>query len=123
MRASNVALRTALVFALFGAIWVLLSDVTLSALVRDPDAVMRLQTVKGWAFVAVASGLVYALAARVSAAEHRERELLRRRSAELIEAQQVARVGHWVLDPGEGGFRCSEELYRILGLDPAARLT
>ncbi|HSH76554.1 MAG TPA: PAS domain S-box protein, partial [Longimicrobiales bacterium] len=53
----------------------------------------------------------------------RERDLLRRRSAELIEAQEVARVGHWVFDPGEGGFRCSDELYRILGLDPATGLT
>jgi PAS domain S-box-containing protein len=120
----NVALRTALVFAAFGALWVILSDVTLAALVGgDAETVTRLQTVKGWAFIAAASVLVYWLAARVAAAEQRERELLRRRSAELIEAQQVARVGHWVLDPGEGGFRCSDELYRILGLDPATRLT
>jgi len=119
----GVALRTALVFALFGALWVLLSDVALSALVRDPGAVTRLQTVKGWAFVAAASGLVYALAARVSAAEQRERELLQRRSAELVEAQRVARVGHWVFDPAEGGFRCSQELYRILGIDEGNPLT
>jgi PAS domain S-box-containing protein len=120
---SNVALRTALVFAAFGAVWVLLSDVTLGALVRDASAVTRLQTVKGWFFIGAASVLVYALAARVAAAEERERDLLRRRSAELAEAQQVARVGHWVLDPGEGGFRCSDELYRILGLDPGTKLT
>jgi PAS domain S-box-containing protein len=119
----NVALRTALVFFAFGALWVILSDVTLGALVRDAEAVTRLQTVKGWFFIGAASVLVYALAARVAAAEQRERELLRRRSAELVEAQQVARVGHWVLDPGEGGFRCSDELYRILGLDPETRLT
>jgi PAS domain S-box-containing protein len=123
VRPPSVALRTALVFFAFGALWVILSDVTLGALVRDADAVTRLQTVKGWFFIAAASGLVYALAARVAAAEQRERELLRRRSAELIEAQQVARVGHWVLDPGEGGFRCSDELYRILGLDPETKLT
>ncbi len=123
MSGPNVALRTALVFFAFGALWVILSDVTLGALVRDADAVTRLQTVKGWFFIAAASVLVYALAARVAAAEQRERELLRRRSAELIEAQQVARVGHWVLDPGEGGFRCSDELYRILGLDAEAKLT
>ena len=123
MRGPNVALRTALVFFAFGAVWVILSDVTLGALVRDADAVTRLQTVKGWFFIGAASVLVYALAARVAAAEQRERDLLRRRSAELVEAQQVARVGHWVLDPGEGGFRCSEELYRILGLDPETKLT
>ncbi len=124
MKERNVALRTALVFAAFGAVWVILSDVTLAALVGgDADAVTRLQTVKGWFFIAAASVLVYVLAARVAAAEQRERDLLRRRSAELIEAQQVARVGHWVLDPGEGGFRCSDELYRILGLDPENRLT
>lgn len=119
----SVALRTAAIFAVFGALWVLFSDITLSALVRDPQTVMHLQTVKGWAFVAVASGLVYALAARVSAAEKRERDLLQRWSNELVEAQQVAQVGHWVLDPTEGGFRCSDELYRILGLDPGQPLT
>lgn len=123
MRALNVALRTALVFFAFGAVWVLLSDVTLGALVRDAEAVTRLQTVKGWFFVGAASVLVYVLAARVAAAEQREGDLLRRRSAELAEAQQVARVGHWVLDPGDGGFRCSDELHRILGLDPETKLT
>lgn len=123
MSGPKVALRTALVFFAFGVVWVLLSDVTLGALVRDAEAVTRLQTVKGWFFIGVASVLVYALAARGAAAEGRERELLRRRSAELAEAQQVARVGHWVLDPGEGGFRCSDELYRILGLDPGTKLT
>jgi PAS domain S-box-containing protein len=124
MSRSHVALRTALVFFAFGALWVILSDVTLAAFVGgDAEAVTRLQTVKGWFFIAAASVLVYLLAARVAAAEQRERDLLRSRSAELIEAQQVARVGHWVLDPGEGGFRCSEELYRILGLDTSSKLT
>jgi hypothetical protein len=71
MKGPDVALRTALVFFAFGAVWVILSDVTLGALVRDASAVTRLQTVKGWFFIGAASVLVYALAARVAAAEQR----------------------------------------------------
>ena len=45
-------------------------------------------------------------------------EALRRSEAGLIEAQRVAHVGSWHRDLKTNAMTCSEELYRIWGLDP-----
>ncbi len=44
---------------------------------------------------------------------------LRRSEAGLKEAQRVARMGSWSMDPWSGQVTWTEELYRILGFDPA----
>ena len=36
----------------------------------------------------------------------------------LKEAQQLAHIGHWMIDPGTGTSVWSEEVFRIFGLDP-----
>lgn len=54
------ALRVSTVYALFGALWVALSDRVLAALVEDLDRLTRLQTFKGWVFVAASTCLLYA---------------------------------------------------------------
>jgi PAS domain S-box-containing protein len=43
---------------------------------------------------------------------------LRRAQADLREAQRVAHLGSWQWDIATGAMTCSEELYRVLGLDP-----
>lgn len=45
-------------------------------------------------------------------------EALRRSELELKAAQRVARVGSWSLAAASGEVRWTEELYRMLGLDP-----
>jgi PAS domain S-box-containing protein len=47
-------------------------------------------------------------------------EALRRSEAELQEAHRVARLGRWSVDAATGLVTWSEELYRMLGFDPAA---
>ena len=44
---------------------------------------------------------------------------LRERKQELSEAQRVAKVGSWEWDPATDAVTWSEELYRIMGRDPA----
>jgi PAS domain S-box-containing protein/putative nucleotidyltransferase with HDIG domain len=53
--------RVALLYALFGGLWILFSDRLLNALVREPDLLTRFQTYKGWGFVAVSASLIYLL--------------------------------------------------------------
>jgi PAS domain S-box-containing protein len=48
----------------------------------------------------------------------RVEEALRRRDAELAEAQRLAKVGSWQWYPETDTVTWSEELYRIAGLDP-----
>jgi PAS domain-containing protein len=45
-------------------------------------------------------------------------EALRKRDAELAEAQRLARVGSWQRDPNTDAVQWSKELYRIAGRDP-----
>jgi PAS domain S-box-containing protein len=48
-------------------------------------------------------------------------EALRKRDAELAEAQRLARVGSWQWDPKTDLVQWSKELYRIAGRDPNLR--
>ena len=58
-------LTVVLVYAIFSALWILLSDRALVWLVRDPSQIALLSTLKGWVFVAVTSLLLYQLMRRL----------------------------------------------------------
>ena len=49
----------------------------------------------------------------------RAEEVLRKSEAELKEAQRIARLGNWVMDVKTGQTTWSNEVYRMLGLDPS----
>ncbi|MBY0431336.1 MAG: PAS domain S-box protein, partial [Rhodospirillales bacterium] len=72
-------LRIALAYALFGALWVAVSDHVAGWLTAGPVALTILQTWKGWLFVAVSAALILALASRnmraLAASEARYRVL------------------------------------------------
>ncbi|MGG6263742.1 PAS domain S-box protein [Leptolyngbya sp. AN03gr2] len=46
-------------------------------------------------------------------------EALRKSEARLLQAQQISHLGSWELDPVTGKLIWSEELFRIVGLDPS----
>lgn len=54
-----LALRVALTYLVFGALWILLSDRFVASLVQDAEMLSRLQTVKGWLFVVVTAVLIH----------------------------------------------------------------
>ncbi len=55
---------------------------------------------------------------RTRAARGAAEERLRRSEHDLAEAQRIARIGSWSLDPMTGDATWSSEMYGILGLDP-----
>ncbi len=59
-------LRVAVIYAVFGAAWILFSDSVLHALVQNADLENRLQTAKGWLFIGVTGGLVFWLTSRLA---------------------------------------------------------
>ena len=65
----NLALTTAAVYAIFGALWILFSDRLLAALVVDPLRMTTWQTYKGWAFVLASTLLIYLLLRRFMRAQ------------------------------------------------------
>lgn len=63
--ACRAGARIAALYALAGALWILFSDHFLAALVEDPAQWSRLQTYKGWIFVAVTALLLAWLVTRM----------------------------------------------------------
>ena len=78
--------RIATIYILFGALWILFSDAALHALVHDADLENRLQTAKGWLYVFVTGGLVFALARQMGKALETEDEERRRAEAAMHQA-------------------------------------
>jgi len=65
-KARATALRIALVYALFGGLWILGSDWLLGRIVHDASWLVVAGAIKGWAFVAVTALALYAVVRRLS---------------------------------------------------------
>ncbi|MHB8836916.1 MAG: PAS domain S-box protein [Candidatus Methylomirabilia bacterium] len=65
------SLRIALLYALFGGIWIAASDRALEALVSDAHTISVIQSYKGWGFVAFSALLIYAVVRREFGARER----------------------------------------------------
>lgn len=71
------AAKVALVYAGFGALWIMFSDTLLYQLVgQDTSTLARMQTFKGWFFIGITAVLLYLLIRRAMAAESRIAERL-----------------------------------------------
>lgn len=91
------AFKIAGVYALFGALWILLSDRAIELLVADASDLTQLQTIKGWSFVVLTALLLFFLVRRqvsrmteseaVRAAAERDRD---RMLTEAIESRRQA---------------------------------
>ncbi len=55
------AWKTTFIYAVFGGLWILLSDRVVAALVSDSQTLTAIQTYKGWFYVLVTSVLIYSL--------------------------------------------------------------
>jgi PAS domain S-box-containing protein len=115
---SHVALRTSLLYALVAAVWILVSDKVLVALVHDPVVMEEISVCKGWAFVAVTALLLFgALRGQL---RRWEQEAAARRLAEayLAEAQKLTHTGSWAFDLASNKYvYVSEECFRIFEFD------
>lgn len=75
--ARGIATTVAAVFAVAGLLWVLISDIALYALVSDPILIARIETAKGWAFVAIGALLVYFITERAASRLARDRAIVK----------------------------------------------
>jgi len=71
------ALRITGIYLLAAGLWILLSDRLLGLLIDDPAQLTRVQTYKGWFFVACTGFLLYALVRRQAGVLRRDEEALR----------------------------------------------
>jgi PAS domain S-box-containing protein len=76
----------------------------------------------GLSAVLLIETLLIVLLLRNISRRKRAQEALTRNQNELAEAQRLARIGSWMWNADKEELICSEELYRIYGLDPALPL-
>ena len=92
--ASRLALRVSLLYVIAAVLWMVLSDIVLSASLAE-DLVLRIQTIKGSIFVAVTGLLLFGLIRRSSQREMASREAHReseQRWRELVDRSPAAIV-------------------------------
>ena len=104
-------------YALFSALWILLSDRAVEAMFQDPAALVRASIFKGWFFVLVTSVLLYALVTRFAAAQAAayERELAIARERKQPPAMLVA-----IAEASSDAIFAKDEAGRYLLLNQAA---
>lgn len=112
-RSLSFAARAALLYAVFGVAWIVGSDWLAHQLTASAEQLRRVQTWKGWLFVGLSSGFLYALIRREARARSRSRRLYstivdllpdalilrRKEDAEILHANPTFREWN---DVGEG---------------------
>jgi PAS domain S-box-containing protein len=83
VRLSRAPLIAAAVYAAVGILWITFSDAAVVSVARDAEALIQLQTWKGWLYVAATSVLVYGLVAATVRSEHRLVQRLRQAEERL----------------------------------------
>ncbi|NFV82095.1 sensor histidine kinase [Magnetospirillum aberrantis] len=72
-RSAYFALALAAIYAIFGTIWIAVSDLVVAMLVHDPITLTTVQTWKGWFFVGISALLIYGVGVQLlRAIEHSE---------------------------------------------------
>ena len=120
------ALRVVAVYAVFAALWILVSDRVLEWAVPEHESYAFLGTLKGLVFVAATAALLWvmlryefrALGSATRALAESE-QALTRSAASLARAQQVAHLGSWVWHIPTDSLEWSDEMFRIFGVDRA----
>ncbi len=104
-------LRIAVIYAVLGGFWILFSDRLLAYLIIDPHVLTRLQTYKGWFYVAATAALLYVLI-RHHAEERRHAHEALQAAMQQAEAEQARTTA--ILAAMGDGISIQDADFRIL---------
>jgi PAS domain S-box-containing protein/putative nucleotidyltransferase with HDIG domain len=115
---NKIETRIALVYFLFGCLWILLSDRILVLFLQDPIELTEIQTYKGWFFVAASALLVYLLLNHYLQIKRKTDQELRENAERLHLALDAAQQGIYDLNVQTGQSIVSDIYATMLGYDP-----
>ncbi len=72
-----ISLKVALIYAVLGGLWILISDLALSSLIKDPVTLTRVGILKEWLFIGITAFMLYLLIKRTFGSIRKSEEDLR----------------------------------------------
>lgn len=111
------ALKAAAIYAIFGGLWILLSDKVLNLLVTDMDTYAAIQTYKGWAYIFITALLVFKVFHSYAKESMAVQEQLRIQEERHKLAMRNSNIGTWDWDIENGDAIFNEEYTQMLGYD------
>lgn len=109
--------RIPFLYALFGLLWILLTDRLLFSLSSEPEQLARWQTLKGWVFVVVSTLFIFLL---VSQAERRQRKSRARQEQSERRFRNLFRQLRQVMDSVPEGVLLLDPEGKVLQANPQA---
>lgn len=111
--------RIALIYLVFGGLWILFSDRLLDRFATTPQALTEIQTYKGWFFVAASALLIFFLLRHSLEKERRAQAALQENQERILQGERQYRLlfennplPMWIYD---------QETLRFLAVNQAAR--
>ncbi len=88
--------KIAAIYVLVGGLWILFSDQLLSVLVKNEQLLTELQTFKGWFYVSVTAGMLYALIRRSVVALQQSEATVRSSAEQFRQLAENIREVFWL---------------------------
>lgn len=114
------ALKTAVIYAVFGGLWILLSDKLLGFLVTDLDTYASIQTYKGWAYIIITAFLVFHLVATYLRQAVKFQDELKASEERYQLAMDGAEIGTWDWNIETNDVVFNDTYIRMLGYAPGS---
>jgi len=116
---AKIELRISLIYMIFGALWIILSDRVLFFFTRDSNQLTKLQTYKGWFYVFISALLIYALLHHYLTLQREATALAIENEERLRLALLAAKQGIFDTNFQTGEIRVNDTYATMLGFDPA----
>lgn len=111
------ALKAAAIYAVFGGLWILLSDKILAILVTDMETYAAIQTYKGWAYILITAILVFKVSQSYLKEAVEVQDHLKLQEERYQLAMRGSNIGTWDWDIENGDAVFNEEYAQMLGYD------
>ena len=118
----RTALRSAAVYALLAALWIVFTDWALGRVVPAPSTLTRLETLKGWAFVGVTAVMLFLLMRRELARVRQAEQAMRESEAKFHALFEQSADATLLLGAGNVIVDCNMAAVRLLGAQRKAQL-
>ncbi|ADU63660.1 MAG: response regulator [Pseudodesulfovibrio sp.] len=111
------ALKAAAIYAVFGGLWIILTDRLLEIMARDLTSYASLQTYKGWLYIVITAVLVFCLVRNLMRKAVLAMEEIELGAERYRLSAEGAHIGTWDWDIKTGDIVFNEEFARMLGYE------